>query len=314
MPRSNRPELDELTPAQRIAVDDGARALKELRDFRRLTFDKWMTVARGIAPLVELADRLTSRKARKNLLKDNGYGSLNDSTVSRLKHMAKLETAIRAWRDTLTQNKRDAWNSPTSIANRCPAVRKAIAEAAKSKPPRQPRASTKALAVERAFDTLSDYVHGVEDEDQRATVIERVVIALAKLLENAAPEQRYVVLMDLQKRLGFPPPGQRGRTHKPSRAQAEQTKKPTQKRATSKTTALVWKGTTAAVGGGEEYKIEKTLLWDIFGSGGRRDNFNVYFGRTDVPLRERRKVGEAATFDKAEALAERHNDKRTAKS
>jgi hypothetical protein len=91
------------------------------------------------------------------------------------------------------------------------------------------------LAVERAFDTLSDYVHGVEDEDQRATVIERIVAALAKLLESAASEQRYVVLMDLAKRLGFPPPRQL------SRAQAEQTKSRRRKRATSETTALVWK-------------------------------------------------------------------------
>jgi hypothetical protein len=63
-----------------------------------------------------------SRKARKNLLRDNGYGSLNESTVSRLLLMAKHETAIRIWRDTLTQNKRDSWNSPTSICNRCPFV------------------------------------------------------------------------------------------------------------------------------------------------------------------------------------------------
>jgi hypothetical protein len=52
--------------------------------------------------------------------------------------MAKYETAIRAWRDTLTPNKRDAWNSLTSMCNRSPAVRKAIAEASKSKPPPKP--------------------------------------------------------------------------------------------------------------------------------------------------------------------------------
>jgi hypothetical protein len=66
------------------------------------------------------------------------YGTLNEGTISRLLHMAKLETAIRTWRDTLTENKRENWNSPTLICNRCPAVGKAIAEAKKNKPPRPP--------------------------------------------------------------------------------------------------------------------------------------------------------------------------------
>jgi hypothetical protein len=176
MAKTNRPELDELTDQQRAAVLDGADALDELSDFKRRTFDKWMTVARGIAPLCQLADRPgTSRKARKSLLEDNGYGSLNESTVSRLLLMSKHETAIRIWRDTLTQNKRDSWNSPTTICNRCPTLRAAIADAAKSKPPRQPRKSNTMLAVEHALDTLSDYLQTVEDEDARAALIERVV-------------------------------------------------------------------------------------------------------------------------------------------
>jgi hypothetical protein len=175
MARTNRPELDELTDQQRKAVLDGADALSTLGDFKRRTFDLYMTVARGVAPLCMLADRPgMSRKARKNLLKDNGYGSLNEATVSRLRWMAKLETAIRAWRDTLTQNKRDAWNSPTSICNRCPAVRKAIAEAAKSRPPRKKRTTDSTAAVERAFDVIADYLAAVEDADQRAAWVERI--------------------------------------------------------------------------------------------------------------------------------------------
>ena len=146
----DRALLDELTDAQRNAVLDGAEAIETLGDFKRRSYDLWMTVARGVAPLCELADRPgTSRSARKNLLEDNGYGSLNDGTVSRLLLMAKHETEIRKWRDGISQRKRDSWNSPTSICNRCPALRKAIAEANKNKPPRPPRKTDKSIQLTR---------------------------------------------------------------------------------------------------------------------------------------------------------------------
>jgi len=175
MAKTNQPLLDELSDQQRKAVLDGADALVTLADFKRRSFDLWMTVARGVAPLCAIADRPgMSRKARKNLLKDNGYGSLNDGTVSRLLLMARLKTDVRAWRDTLTPNKRDSWNSPTSICNRCPAVRKAIVEASKNRPPRQPRKTNRMLAVERALDVIGDYLSTTEDADQRAAMVERL--------------------------------------------------------------------------------------------------------------------------------------------
>jgi hypothetical protein len=185
----DRALLDELTDALRYAVIDGAEAIKDIEDFRRRSFDKWMTVARGVAPLCELADRPgTSRKARKNLLADNGYGTLNESTISRLLLMAKHETAIRIWRDspTMTQHKRDTWNSPTSICNRCPAVRAAIAEANKNRPLRQrgkgkPQANPTA-ALETHLDKLLDLIAAVEDIDNRRVLVERVRSSVVSLL------------------------------------------------------------------------------------------------------------------------------------
>jgi hypothetical protein len=173
----DRALLDELTDAQRNAVIDGAGALKELQDFKRRSFDAWMTVARGIAPLCELAARPgTSRKARKNLLKDNGYGSLNEGTVSRLLLMARHETAIRIWRDTLTQNQRDGWNAPTSICNRCPAVRAAMAEAAADRPPRKPRNPSK-LHLEAAIDAIVDGAAELA-MDERMAILTRIADGL----------------------------------------------------------------------------------------------------------------------------------------
>jgi hypothetical protein len=186
----DRPLLDDLTPTQREAIIDGAAALKEHQEFNRRGFDRWMRIARGVAPLCELADRPgTSRKARKHLLKDQGYGSLNESTVSRLRWMAKLETAIRVWRDTLTPNKRDTWNSPTSICNRCPAVRKAMAEAAKDKPARQRGKGKRnpAAALEAHLDKLLDLIAAVDDLDNRRALIERVTSSVARLLPQDEP-------------------------------------------------------------------------------------------------------------------------------
>jgi hypothetical protein len=179
--KSNQPLLDALTETQRAAVLDGADALKELHDFRRLTFEKWMRVARGVAAICIIADRPTmSRKARQHLLRDNGYGTLNPSTVTRLKHMAEHDTAIRVWRDTLTENKRDSWNSPTSICNRCPAVRKAIEADKGKKPPRRPRTVNRPAKVEQAIDTITDYLRDLKDDDQRAVIIERIKPELFK--------------------------------------------------------------------------------------------------------------------------------------
>jgi hypothetical protein len=192
--RSNYPDralLDELTDAQRNAVLDGAEAIKTLGDFKRRSYDLWMTVARGVAPLCELADRPgTSRSARKNLLEDNGYGSLNDGTVSRLLLMAKHETEVRKWRDGIGQHKRDAWNSPTSICNRCPALRKAIAEANKNKPPRRPRQTDKSAALESLLDKLLDLIGAVEDSDNRRALVERVTSSVAKLLPEPTPSRK----------------------------------------------------------------------------------------------------------------------------
>jgi hypothetical protein len=181
-------QLEELSDQQRQAVLLGADALHQVDAFKRKSFDLWMTAARGVAILCDLAAARTSRKARKNLLKDNGYGSLNEGTVSRLRWMAKLETAIRTWRDTLTENKRDSWNSPTSICNRCPAVRKAIAEANRTRPPRPKKAVNKPKALESAIDFILDHLHETEDADHRLAILERILLPFGFYAAPKSPE------------------------------------------------------------------------------------------------------------------------------
>jgi hypothetical protein len=180
--------LEELTDQQRQAVLLGADALREHTEFQRKSYDRWMLVARGVAALCTLADRPgTSRKARKNLLKENGYGTLTEGSVSRLLLMAKHETPIRVWRDSLMQNQRDRWNSPSSICNRCPAVKKAIAEANKNKPQRRRGPRDPKAAFQSHLDALLDLIAGTEDIDAQRAMIEQVTSSAAKLLPRDEP-------------------------------------------------------------------------------------------------------------------------------
>jgi hypothetical protein len=175
--KSNIPLLDTLTAAERLAVQEGAAALAEHVEFQRKSYDRWQLIAKGVAPVCAIADREgMSRQARKHLLAETGFKSLNPSTVSRLLWMVRLEPAIRAWRDTLTQHQRDTWNSPTSVCNRCPAVRKAIAQE-KAKHPQAPRTKTQqkiGAAVEKALDTIVDYLGHLQDSTVQRALLERL--------------------------------------------------------------------------------------------------------------------------------------------
>jgi len=156
--------MSALSEPQRLAVEDGAEALKTINDFNRKGFETWMRVARGVAPLCDWAEG-KSRKARQTALKQAGYGTLNAGTVSRLRHMAKLETAIRVWRDGLTEHQRDHWNSPTSVCNRCPAVRKAVLAARDGQP--APVRQKPRQHVEQAIDTLREHLERLPDAAKR---------------------------------------------------------------------------------------------------------------------------------------------------
>jgi hypothetical protein len=235
--------------------------------------------------------------------------------------MGRLETQIMIWRTGLKPRQRDTWNSPATICKRCPEVRKAIEEANKNRPPRLPRSRPVVDPedeLERAINRVFNLLDEVKDIDLRRQQIERLTTLLSELSEEEPKPTKAVKATKPE-----PEPASKPKPRKAKTAKAEQTKKPAKKRAASETTPLVWKDlgksttvdakpyhgiVTAAVGGGEEYAIDHSFLFDIFGDGSLKDNFSVYFGRADVPVRDRRKIGEAATLDKAKAIAQRHYD------
>jgi hypothetical protein len=115
--------------------------------------------------------------------------------------MAEFETEIMVWRHSLTDNKREAWNSPTSICNRCPAVRKAIGEskAATGTTTRRTRSKKEiGAAVENAFDVIDDYAHSLEDGDAKAVLAERLgKIATLPVAEPMSFAQQTPQLIEL---------------------------------------------------------------------------------------------------------------------
>lgn len=227
--RSNRSELDDLTTAQRTAVNEGANALDHLTG--RASFNAWMQVALGIVPLCALADRPgRSRSARRSLFKEAGYGSLSPANISRLLHMGRLESHIRIWRTGLKPRQRDTWNSPATICKRCPEVRKAIEEANKNRPPRVPRprpvvdpADELELTVNRLYDLLD----AVKDIDLRREQIERLTTLLSELSgrEEPKPATKARKAKPTEEEMEAEPAKAKPPSRKASRAQAEQTVK-----------------------------------------------------------------------------------------
>jgi hypothetical protein len=306
--RSNRSELDDLSAAQRTAVSEGAQALDHLTG--RASFNAWMQVARGIVPLCALADKPgRSRSARRSLFKEAGYGSLSRANISRLLHMGRFESQIVIWRMGLKPRQRETWNSPATICKRCPEVRKAIEEANKNRPPRLPRPRPvvdPADELERAINRVFNLLDEVKDIDLRRQQIERLTTLLSELSEEEPKPTKAVKATKPERE-----PASKPKPRKPKMAKAVKAAKPEPEQA--KDGALKWRGTpgsrgivTATVSGGEEYAIDRSFLFDIFGDGSLKDNFSVYLGRADVPVRDRRKIGAAATFDKAKDIAERH--------
>jgi hypothetical protein len=201
--KANQPLLDELTPEQRKAVLNGSDALATLHDYSRKSFDLWMLVAKGVAPLAALADRLTSRKARQNLLKDNGYGSLHSTMVSRLVHMANFEAEIRNWREGLKPKDYDAWQSPTSICNRCPAIKAALGRdrprPVRPKPEPKPNSDAQAARIAELEEELASAKAQPMEQAQEPEEQARAAFNILKaVLRGMEPEKQAVAARNLR--------------------------------------------------------------------------------------------------------------------
>jgi hypothetical protein len=101
--------------------------------------------------------------------------------------MGRLESQSVIWRMGLKPRQRETWNSPATICKRCPEVRKAIEEANKNRPPRQPRPRpgvNPADELERTINRVFDLLDALKDVDLRRQQIERLTTLLSELSEK----------------------------------------------------------------------------------------------------------------------------------
>jgi hypothetical protein len=139
----------------------------------------------------------------------------------------------------------------------------------------KPRDTNRSLVAERALDALEDYLRALEDADQRAALVERLV-ALASQFK-AEPPKRKAKNVKVQ--------------------------------ANAKTAALQWTGhdysCSAPAGYGEEYEVRRVMIMSL-GGGKKEEYFSVTLGPIKGPLEKMREIGTAPTQEEGRAVAEKH--------
>jgi hypothetical protein len=101
----------------------------------RRTFDKWVTMGRGLQLLRKKADQIGTRNAFNDLRDQHGFGErfYNKTLVSKLLRVMDELEAVEKWRATLTEKQRFEWASPDAIIRHCPVFNPAPAADAKRK-------------------------------------------------------------------------------------------------------------------------------------------------------------------------------------
>ena len=103
----------------------------------------------------------------------------NQSGITRLLQIVGRETEVRQWRDTLTDNQRWEWPSPSAIFKHCPLFAKPKSNATPSR--------TFKPRLEVALDAVDEHLHDMDEDGRRAT-LERIVGRYGYRLE-ALPDQ-----------------------------------------------------------------------------------------------------------------------------
>jgi hypothetical protein len=118
--RSARNYRYELSADDRTKFDAALAAVRRIK----VAFDDWIIVGHAIVAARKHADRVGGHQTFRNILiEQQMMPPLDKATISRLeKIMAHLD-AVMNWRATLTEHQRLAWAAPTSVVNRCPALR-----------------------------------------------------------------------------------------------------------------------------------------------------------------------------------------------
>jgi hypothetical protein len=91
-------------------------------DGLRKSFDRWLTLGRGVAAARAIADRLGGKGTFGRILDQQGLGWLNTrgkTSVFYLEAMVRDLPKVLKWREGLDERSRIKWASPQSIYLRC---------------------------------------------------------------------------------------------------------------------------------------------------------------------------------------------------
>ena len=150
----------ETTPDKRRILDAARLASVTLRR----TFDKWVTMGRGLQLLRKKAGQIGSRNAFNDLRDQHGFGErfYNKTLVSKLLRVMDELEAVEKWRATLTEKQRFEWASPDAIIRHCPVFNPPPAADAKRKTSAYAKLEQTNVDLGRELDAAKAYIAELE--------------------------------------------------------------------------------------------------------------------------------------------------------
>jgi hypothetical protein len=174
----------------------------------RRTFDRWVTVGRGLQLLRQKADQIGTRNAFNDLRDQHRLGDkhFRKEVASRLlKVMDNLE-AVEAWRAILTEKQRLEWASPDTLVRRCPVFNKPRAATAEAK--LSPYAKLQQANAELQIE-LHDVKHRAADGDLFDLKNESVETIAGTIIEKVGIDKAVKIARAILDRSGNEPSANR---------------------------------------------------------------------------------------------------------
>jgi len=192
----NAPEVADLNEDQRSEVEKGAEAIAALKR----TFDDWLAIGRGVAVLRAEAKRRGGRQTFKQLLDKHGYAVFlgkSKATTSKLLKIVEHEETVCKWRDTLTDDERFAWASPSAIVTHCPALK------VHATPPETPAAETQVTPEKPPAETFEAKAAANAEQEavdlENDNTLDAARTRYVELIAALAPEEITKELSHLRK-------------------------------------------------------------------------------------------------------------------
>jgi hypothetical protein len=159
---ANTPESQALTAEQTELYELARQAFVGVK---RSFEQHWVPIIDAVLMTREIANKRGGRSSFMVLLEQQHLHTMGKKTASKLERIGEKLDSVLKWRETLTEEQRVDWASPSSVLAKCPYLRKrSEPESANPKPASD--------AICRAFATVHNYLKSA-DVDQRAVQLEK---------------------------------------------------------------------------------------------------------------------------------------------